>query len=77
MIMVDHINMLGDNPLIGANLDELGPRFPDMSEPYSFDLIELAEEVALENRIKVHKGYMLQFRAPALKQGESTVFYAQ
>ncbi|KAB2908210.1 MAG: purine-nucleoside phosphorylase [Ignavibacteriales bacterium] len=67
MIMVDHINMLGDNPLIGANLDELGPRFPDMSEPYSFDLIELAEEVALENRIKVHKGVYVAVSGPSLE----------
>ena len=52
MLMVDHINLLGDNPLIGKNEDELGPRFPDMSEPYNLDLIKIAEEVAIENKIK-------------------------
>ncbi len=67
MIMVDHINLLGDNPLIGKNYDELGPRFPDMSEPYSFDLIALAEEAALDNRIKLHKGVYVAVSGSSLE----------
>ncbi len=67
MIIVDHINLLGDNPLIGKNEDELGPRFPDMSEPYSKDLIELAERVALENKIKLQKGVYVAVPGPNLE----------
>lgn len=67
MLMLDHINLLGDNPLIGKNEDELGPRFPDMSEPYSLELIELAEKVALENQIKIHKGVYVAVPGPNLE----------
>ena len=67
MIMVDHINMLGDNPLIGKNEDELGPRFPDMSEPYNYELIGLAENIALENKIKVQKGVYVAVPGPNLE----------
>ncbi|KUG25902.1 purine nucleoside phosphorylase [hydrocarbon metagenome] len=67
MLMVDHINLLGDNPLIGMNEDELGPRFPDMSEPYDLKLIELAEAVALENKIKVQKGVYVAVPGPNLE----------
>lgn len=67
MIMSDHINLLGDNPLIGKNEDELGPRFPDMSEPYSLELIQLAENIATENQIKVQKGIYVAVPGPNLE----------
>lgn len=67
MLITDHINFLGDNPLIGPNDDELGPRFPDMSEPYTERLLELAENVALEHSIKMHQGVYLSVTGPMLE----------
>ncbi|HNE84144.1 MAG TPA: purine-nucleoside phosphorylase, partial [bacterium] len=67
MIMDDHINLLGDNPLRGKNEDTLGPRFPDMSEPYSRTLIALAENIALEEKIKVQKGIYVAVMGPNLE----------
>ena len=67
MLMSDHINLIGDNPLIGKNEDDLGPRFPDMSEPYSKELIEIAEELALENKIKVQQGVYAAVPGPNLE----------
>ena len=67
MLISDHINLLGDNPLIGKNEDELGPRFPDMSEPYSEELLKIAEDVALENKIKVQKGVYVAVPGPNLE----------
>ena len=67
MIIADHINLLGDNPLIGPNEDEFGPRFPDMSEPYNLGLIEMAEKVALRNNIKLQKGVYVAVSGPNLE----------
>jgi purine-nucleoside phosphorylase len=67
MVIDDHINLLGTNPLIGRNLDELGVRFPDMSEPYSKRLISLAEEIALEHKIKLQKGVFVAVTGPNLE----------
>lgn len=67
MVITDHINLLGDNPLIGPNDDTLGPRFPDMSEPYSRELIRLAEEVALDKRIRLERGVFVAVPGPNLE----------
>lgn len=67
MLIADHINMLGDNPLIGPNDDSLGPRFPDMCEPYSHALLDLAETKALEMGIKTQRGVYLACSGPCLE----------
>lgn len=67
MLIDDHINLLGDNPLIGKHDDFFGPRFVDMSEPYSKELIKLAEQTALELGIKVHKGVFSAMPGPSLE----------
>ncbi len=67
MVIEDHINLIGDNPLIGPNDDTLGPRFPDMSEPYSHRLIELAETVAMAEGIRLQKGTFVAVAGPNLE----------
>ncbi|MBR9978772.1 MAG: purine-nucleoside phosphorylase [Bacteroidetes bacterium] len=67
MLIYDHINLIGDNPLIGPNDDSLGPRFPDMSEAYSETLIAQAEAVALEERIPLRKGVFVAVAGPNLE----------
>jgi purine-nucleoside phosphorylase len=64
MLIVDHINLMFDNPLMGLNDDRLGPRFPDMSAPYNLQLIELAEQIALELGIKLQKGVLAGLKGP-------------
>jgi len=67
MVIWDHINLIGDNPLIGPNDDTLGPRFPDMSEAYSDTLISLAEQVALDSSIPLRKGVFVAVAGPNLE----------
>ena len=67
MVIEDHINFMGDNPLIGENDDSLGPRFPDMCEPYTQKLVSLAESVALDNKIPLKKGVYLACTGPNLE----------
>ncbi|MGH7501155.1 MAG: purine-nucleoside phosphorylase [Longimicrobiales bacterium] len=67
VLLDDHINLLGDNPLVGANLDDLGPRFPDMSSPYDRGLQAIAEAVALEAGLKLHRGVYAAVAGPNLE----------
>ncbi|MGB2782774.1 MAG: purine-nucleoside phosphorylase [Atribacterota bacterium] len=67
MLITDHINLFGDNPLIGPNDDELGPRFPDMSEAYSKELIELAKKIALKEKIRLQEGIYAGLTGPTLE----------
>ena len=67
MVIEDHINMLGINPLVGINDDRLGPRFPDMCEPYDKKLIDLALEVARQENFVAHKGVYVAVLGPNLE----------
>jgi purine-nucleoside phosphorylase len=67
MLIDDHINLLGANPLIGINDDRLGPRFPDMCEPYDQKLIERALRVARRENIVAHRGVFVAVAGPNLE----------
>ncbi len=67
MLINDHINFLGDNPLIGPNDPDLGPRFPDMSQPYTKRLLATAEQAALDAGIKIHEGVYLAVSGPMME----------
>ncbi len=67
MAITDHINFQGDNPLIGANLDDFGPRFPDMCHCYDPELIALAEQCALDLKIPMKKGVYVSVAGPNLE----------
>ena len=67
VLLHDQINMMGQNPLVGPNDDTLGPRFPDMSEPYSRKLIALAENVALKMGIPTFRGVCVAVTGPNLE----------
>lgn len=67
MIITDHINLFSENPLRGKNYDELGPRFPDMSDAYSQDLIEKAMKIGAKHGIKLHQGVYAGVEGPNLE----------
>jgi len=67
MVIEDHINLMGDNPLRGINDDNLGPRFPDMCEPYDQKLISLASQSALDLGIRAHTGVFIAVTGPNLE----------
>jgi purine-nucleoside phosphorylase len=74
MIIDDHINMM-PNPLVGPHYEELGDRFPDMSEAYNHKLIELAESLAVENKIKTRKGCYVGVTGPTLETPREYQFF--
>jgi purine-nucleoside phosphorylase len=67
LLIDDHINLMGDNPLRGRNDDSLGPRFPDMCQPYDRELLKLVERIALEERIRTHRGVYVAVTGPNLE----------
>lgn len=69
VLIADHINLLGDNPLVGPNDDALGPRFPDMSAAYDFALRALAREAARDLRLTLREGVYVAVTGPNLETG--------
>ena len=67
VLIVDLINLMGENPLVGPNEDSLGPRFPDMSEPYSKELLALARETAREDKVPLREGVFAGVAGPNLE----------
>jgi purine-nucleoside phosphorylase len=67
VILKDHINMMPEHPLRGKNIEEFGPRFVDMSEPYNKKMIAAAEKVAVENNITVHQGVYVGLQGPTFE----------
>ncbi|HNV95182.1 MAG TPA: purine-nucleoside phosphorylase [Bacteroidales bacterium] len=74
MIITDHINLM-PNPLIGKNYDELGPRFPDMSDAYDKNLVEKAENIAHKLGVKVQKGTYVGVTGPTLETPSEYVYF--
>lgn len=72
MLIVDHINFTGRNPLVGANVDAWGPRFPDMTEPYSRRLQRIALDVAREKGILLHRGVYVGVLGPSMETAAET-----
>jgi purine-nucleoside phosphorylase len=67
VLIRDHINLIGDNPLVGVSEPELGPRFPDMSRPYAPRLLEIARNIAREKNIPLREGVYVAVAGPSLE----------
>jgi purine-nucleoside phosphorylase len=76
MIIRDHINLL-PNPLIGQNIDEMGPRFPDMTRPYDLNLIALAEKLAAAHHIKLQKGVYVAGTGPTYETPAEYAYFGK
>jgi purine-nucleoside phosphorylase len=74
MLIRDHINLTGQNPLRGENVEGWGPRFPDMTEPYSRDLIEMTEASALELGLRLCQGVYVGVAGPSMETAAETRF---
>ncbi len=74
MVIADHINLLGDNPLVGENVEEWGPRFPDLSRAYDRELMDLAEAVARREGLTLRKGVYVAVKGPSLETPAETRF---
>lgn len=74
MLVTDHINLTGSNPLIGPNLEDFGPRFPDMSRAYDRDLIRTARKEALSEGIELKNGVYVGIRGPSMETPAETRF---
>ncbi len=72
MLITDHINFTGRNPLIGPNDETLGPRFPDMTEPYSRELRSRALEIADKKGVRLHQGTYIQVNGPSMETAAET-----
>jgi purine-nucleoside phosphorylase len=74
MVITDHINLIGDNPLRGPNIESLGIRFPSMNEPYNKNLVKKIQKTALELGINLRKGVYVAVPGPSLETPAETRF---
>ena len=72
MLITDHINLTGRNPLVGPNKDRFGPRFPDMTQPYNRQLNNLARKHAKDKSIRLHEGVYVQLMGPSMETAAET-----
>ncbi|MCX8012453.1 MAG: purine-nucleoside phosphorylase, partial [Desulfobacterota bacterium] len=75
MVIIDHINLIGENPLRGPNIESLGDRFPSLHEPYCRELIKKAEAVAHAQRINLRKGVYVAVAGPSMETAAEIKFF--